>query len=123
SLNKIAYTSEGESLLQELQGSKNSFFIKHFSYNPKKRDEFIPDNIGAAYNNQLLTDPNASGTHRATPGGSGGTVYWNPAGTPLPTTSGIQSNASTDLGHELFHALDANRGLLDDRLHFGVVRS
>ena len=48
-------------------------------------------------------------------GGSGGNVYWNPDGEPLHTTKGVIKNSSTDLAHELFHALDSNRGLLDNK--------
>jgi hypothetical protein len=38
----------------------------------------------------------------------------------LPTTDGISSSATTDLGHELFHALDANRGELNSSELNGV---
>ena len=56
-------------------------------------------------------------------GGSGGTIFWNPSGAILSTTSGSKKNSTTDLAHELFHGLDANRGLLDDRDEQGVKRS
>jgi hypothetical protein len=76
-----------------------------------------------------MTDPAAAGSLSALTsagvsltGGSGGTIYWNPSGSPLPTTSGVQTNGTMDLGHEMFHGLDANRGLLDQRRDFGGVK-
>ena len=50
-------------------------------------------------------------------GGSGGTMYWDPVGSALPTTAGIKTAPFADLAHEMFHGLDANRGLLDDRAY------
>jgi hypothetical protein len=110
-------------MLAELQNSKNNFTLKSYTESSKKENEFVSDDVGAAYTEQLLADSNAEGKERAKPGGSGGTIYWDPYGTPIPTTNGIQSNGVTDLAHELFHALDANRGLLDDRNESGVKRS
>ncbi len=56
-------------------------------------------------------------------GGSGGIINWNSSGSPLVTLSGTKTNGTTDLAHEMFHGLDANRGLLDGRLHNGLKRS
>lgn len=121
-LNVIASTNEGGNMLNELQTSKNNFDIKSFKANANKRDEFDATDVGAAFNNQLLTDPSATGTQRAKSGGSGGTIYWDPSGVEIPTTNGTQVNPAIDLAHEMFHALDANRGLLDDRLEQGIKR-
>src|SRR5690606_22652263 len=97
SLDRIGKTESGRAMLSELQESSNIFTLKSYKENPRSRNEFIADNIGGAYNNQLLTDPKATGKHRAQEGGSGGTIYWDPAGTVLPTTAGPQANATTDL--------------------------
>ena len=56
-------------------------------------------------------------------GGSGGTISWNPEGAVLPTAEGGQVCATTDLAHEMFHALDANRGMMDKRLEKGIERN
>ena len=44
------------------------------------------------------------------------TILWNPMGRDLPTTAGIQKNATTDLGHELSHVWDNAKNIqgLDD---------
>lgn len=55
-------------------------------------------------------------------GGAGGNIYLNIRGTLLKTMDGYQNNFIIDLGHELFHALDANRGLLDGRIYKGLSR-
>ena len=78
----------------------------------------------------MSTDPEYAGSFASLTkmgvdfsGGSGGTVSWDTSGGSLPTTNGMQTNGTTDLAHEMFHALDANRGLLDDRQESGVKRS
>lgn len=56
-------------------------------------------------------------------GGSGGTISWNSHGAVLATSIGGSVSKETDLAHEMFHALDANKGLLDDRSENGIKRS
>lgn len=112
-------------MLAELSSSSNFFTITHAKYNPKGRQsEFNSSAHNKAYANQLATDPAAAKTYAALTkagvdltGGSGGTIYWDPSGSALPTTSGVRTAAFSDLAHEMFHGLDANRGLLDDRAH------
>ena len=122
-LGTISGSTEGAAMIAELEGSNNNFTIMHSSNNPNKSSEFKADDIGGAYSNQLQNDPNATGASRAKTGGSGGTIYWDPSGSSLPTTSGVRTDAQMDLGHEMFHGLDSNRGLLDDRLDSGIERS
>lgn len=123
-LDRMGKAKSGMALVSSLQSSKNNFTIKHASENPTKQENwFKPDNNRAAFSNQLLTDPSSLGSSRATPGGSGGTIYWDPSGSPLVTSSGVQISAITDLAHEMSHALDSDRGLLDDRMELGVKRS
>ena len=52
--------------------------------------------------------------------GSGGTIFWNPQGVAIPTQKGMLVNASMDLAHEMFHADDANFGLLNSEKNKGV---
>ena len=123
-LNTINATNEGGSMIDELQSSSNIFTIV------KGNNMFLADNTNKAYANQLQTDPIKVGTLQALQnanfninGGSGGTIKWNPSGTILPTLDGPRINSIIDLSHELFHGLDANRGLLDTRAHEGIKRS
>ncbi|AZI24067.1 hypothetical protein EA772_01430 [Pedobacter sp. G11] len=119
-LGAIGGTQEGGSLLNELQSSTNSFTIQNSSTN-----EFVvdPSQRVAGYANQLQTDPQYAGqlantTASAMLGGAGGTINWNPSGANVWVLGGGQNNnAASNLGHELFHGRDSNRGLLDSRLN------
>ncbi len=124
-LGTMAGTAEGGAMLTELQGSTNNFTIMHSSNNPKgNKSEFSASDPAKAHANQAMTDPAHAVSYAALTsmgislaGGSGGTIYWNPSGTTLPTTAGAQANSTVELAHEMFHGLDANRGLLDSRTH------
>jgi RHS repeat-associated protein len=124
-LSKISGSLEGASMIAELSSSANNFTIEHANNNPKGRQsEFVPSDPLKAYANQYKTDPKAAKAYalmtnagKIFVGGSGGTLYWDPSGSALPTTGGIMTAAFSDLAHEMFHGLDANRGLLDDRAH------
>lgn len=122
-LKRIGSGQEGASMIAELQGSKNVFNISEGKSQYNEKDVF------KSHANQFQTDPaNSSalqaiiGAGRSLTGGSGGTISWNTSGAELPTTNGGQINPITDLAHEMFHALDSNRGLLDDRRDNGVKR-
>ena len=126
-LNEIRDTEEGSEMLHELEGSENIFTIKS-GYKSK----FVSDNKRKAYANQFATDPKYASAYESAlekgvdlSGGTGGTIYWNSrGGTMVPEVGGGYANRPTVfLGHEMFHGLDANRGLLDDRPHLGVKRS
>jgi RHS repeat-associated protein len=124
-LNTINKTESGGAMIGELHSSTNTFSIIKGNENTFKASD-----ITKAYANQIKTDPDYALAYQSyqangkdISGGSGGTITWNPEGTYLPTTAGRQKNAITDLAHELFHGLDANRGLLDDRQEQGVHRS
>lgn len=99
-------TQEGSSLVNELQGSGNSFTIQRGSNGFKESNTFksyanIPS-LQAVIGVPLPT------------GGSGGTISWSPGS----TMGGMNTNGNTDrpayigLGHELAHASDANQGIL-----------
>jgi len=123
-LNTISGTQEGGSMVGELQSSANNFTLV------KGDSKFTTSNATKAYANQIQTDPAQAGTFQALQnagvnlaGGSGGTISWNPSGATLPTLNGSGVNGTTDLAHEMFHGLDANRGLLDNRVDQGIERS
>ncbi|WP_255350297.1 M91 family zinc metallopeptidase [Flavobacterium sp. 316] len=123
-LAEISEGQEGADMIKELQSSSNVFTIE------KGSSEFRQSDTQKAYRNQIQTDPNQNLLFSALSssgfnfnGGSGGTIYWNTSGSSLPTTSGMRTSSSTDLAHEMFHALDANRGTMDDRLEQGGKRN
>lgn len=111
-------------MISELQSSKNTFTIK------KGDSQFNQSNTNKAYANQFTTDPAYTSSFESLTkmgidfsGGSGGSVKLDFSGGLLSIVNGMQTNATTDLAHEMFHALDSNRGLLDDRKEGGVKRS
>ena len=116
--------TEGASMISELQSSSNNFVIKDGA------SEFKASNVTKAYAQQIQNDPSATAQKEALlnngidlSGGSGGTISWNSHGAVLATSEGGQVSKETDLAHEMFHALDANRGLLDSRSENGIERS
>ena len=124
-LNMMYGTDEGRALIDELGGSENMFTIEEAA-----SSEFKPEDKKRAYLAQLKTDPEHQKSYQGwldagydLNGGSGGTISWNPEGAVLPTAEGGQVCATTDLAHEMFHALDANRGMMDKRLEKGIERN
>ncbi|HAF28301.1 MAG TPA: hypothetical protein DCG75_04555 [Bacteroidales bacterium] len=120
-LGAISGGADGASMISDLQSSDNNFVIQNAS-----KSEFKANNASKAYAGQIQSDPNlssalASGADFS--GGSGGTIFWNSSGTIVPTLAGGASNGAMDLAHEMFHGLDANKGLLDNRMHQGIKRS
>ena len=121
-------TKEGSAMLNELTSSSNNVSIENSTTN-----DFTVSNNIKAYEAQLRNDPDLANLSSsilasASTGGSGGTVRWNPNGANvwvLDKQGNVvqQSDATTNLGHELFHAQDANRGLLDNRLEDGLNRT
>ena len=123
-LDVIRKGTEGASMISELQSSSNNFVIKDGA------SEFKESNATKAYAQQIQNDPSATAQKEALlnkgidlSGGSGGTIFWNSYGAVLATLEGGQVSKETDLAHEMFHALDANRGLLDSRFENGIKRS
>lgn len=123
-LGQIAKGKEGADMISELQSSKNVFTIE------KGDSKFDQSDTNKAYSNQMATDPAYAGSFETLTklgtdftGGSGGAVKWDFSGGLLSTVNGMRTNSTTDLAHEMFHALDSNRGLLDDRRESGVKRS
>ena len=124
-LNTIGGTDVGSSILGTLQSSENNFTIANGAMN-----KFDPGDNGKSY----IHGNNAGAVQVLDEGklfveglpfnkiGSGGIIYWNPNSTEqVMTTRGLQTpNSALSLGHELFHAYDANFGLLDRRLYMGI---
>jgi len=123
-LNTIGSTISGGELLDELESSVNVFTIKEGAREFKSSDHH------RAFATQFKNDPKAKKDYDRKikegfdfSGGSGGVIEWNSSGADLATTSGVRSSPVSDLAHELFHGLDANRGLLDSRDHKGATRT
>ena len=125
-LKTISGTNEGGNMVREMQSSSNNFtIIKTFG-----GSQFKSSNPIKAYANQTQTDHSKAISYQALQnagvslaGGAGGVIYWNPSGAVLPTLNGSGVNSITDLSHEMFHGLDANRGLLDERFYENIKRS
>jgi hypothetical protein len=122
-LGTIGSAQEGADALNELQGSANNFTIV------KGDSKFDASSASRAYADQLRNDPSLAGNLKSLQavginlnGGSGGTISWNPSGVVLPTVNGGQTNATTDLAHEMFHGRDANRGLLNGTILNGYKK-
>jgi len=119
-LETISKSSEGLNMVSTLQSSNNTFKIEEGS------SQFNASNRYKAYANQIETDPLQSTVKDMKldiEGGSGGVIQWNTSGIPIQTSDGMKRDAVIDLAHEMFHALDANNGMLDDRRESGVKRS
>jgi RHS repeat-associated protein len=121
-LDKINGTTEGAQVVSELQSSTHNFTFRHANQNPEKkgRSQFIPNSTSKAY---------AVATWATAPGaipldGTGGNIYWDTKGYELSTVDGLRRSPVTDLAHEMFHAYEANKGMLggDDPLGTGLER-
>ncbi len=122
----INQSAEGASMMSGLQSSANIFTIQKAS-----SSSFNESNVRKAYANQWQSDPSLKSSYDAQvnagidfSGGSGGTVNWNPSGTGLWEVGGQQGvRPAVDLAHEMFHGLDANNGMLNDKDNQGVKMS
>lgn len=128
-LNKINGTTDGSRVVSSLQSSTNSFTVKDAALNPNKdadgvgKTQFVPDNNKKEYGVALT----ATGSPRASLGGSGGTIYFDPSGSSgaVPVQGGgTDLNHITNLAHEMFHGYEANFGMTnnDDVLGTGLGR-
>lgn len=120
-ISEIRKSSIGDKMVSTLQSSSNMFTIMYGDddYTPLKVDR------NKAYASQIKSDPQYSALLEASDnleGGAGGIITWSYYGAKIPTTEGILINSRMDLAHELSHALDSDRGLLDNREEQGVPR-
>jgi RHS repeat-associated protein len=105
-LAEINTTAVGRELVDELQYSDFTFIIR-----PAEFSQFKRDNTQGSVGNLIQQSREDQVV------GSGGTIFWNSEGSPLFTQKGLLINATTDLAHEMFHGMDANHGVLDNRLY------
>ncbi|HQH17914.1 MAG TPA: M91 family zinc metallopeptidase [Bacteroidales bacterium] len=121
-LNDISKKSFGKASLDELQNSPNLFTIKETDAS-HPNSSFVPSNVLKAYAQENKEQGNNIPDDMLK-GGSGGTIYWNPIEGAEKTfeSPGLQtSRPKINLGHELFgHALDANRGTMNDIIYKGL---
>ena len=110
-LAEINTTDVGRKLVDELQNSDFTFIIR-----PGEVSQFNRDNTQGSVGNLIQQSREDQVV------GSGGTIFWNSEGSPLFTQKGLLINATTDLAHEMFHGMDANHGLLDNRLYKGIKK-
>jgi RHS repeat-associated protein len=112
SLNRINSTEVGRELVSELKDSEHMYKIKQSENN---MSSFTPTDVYESAN------PDASEAKKSA--GAGGTISWYEQGRWIPTLMGPQKDATIDLAHELFHGLDANRGLRDSQKENGIPRN
>ena len=120
-LSAIGKTDAGDNEINELQSSSNNFIVKDAQYNPHGagKNEFIDSDHQGSYAGAI----EASGNSYFKCGGSGGTIYYNPSGRDFGTLNevgGQEFSPFSNLGHELFHGIDANRGLMTDETFMGL---
>ena len=118
-MGKIA-KAEGETgtnVVSTLQGSDNNFTLAR-GWNHFDPGEFGKPGIymnEATYTQGQNTGKGAiRGTGPSDTRGTGGIIYWNPSSqvTTMTTRGTRTANTGVTLGHELFHAYDANSGNL-----------
>jgi RHS repeat-associated protein len=109
-LSSLGKTSEGASMVTELQSSSNVFTIKSAANNDFKANSSLKSGANLA-EVQAVTG-NTAGSN-----GSGGTIFWNSNSSSggLDLSGGTERPTFIGLGHEMGHASDSNRGLL----HYG----
>ena len=96
----------GSAMIEELDHSNNDFYIESGTEDEFKAKSAAMADINTS--NKLkdnLIEKNGIG--------SGGTITWTEEGMRIPTTTGDNTSAEIILGHEMAHALDANRGKSD----------
>jgi len=106
-------------MLALLQTSNNNFSITNTKFNPDgDKNQYTANNMANASFWEYMGKSNRDvilSTNILNSIGSGGTIYWSPTNEAigsLMTKKGLNFNPTTNLGHELFHGLDSNFGLL-----------
>lgn len=117
-LNGINGSTTGNKMLSGLQSSSNIFKIAKGTSSEFKANDALKAN-GVAIKNSPAGSMFAAAKLA---GGSGGTLTWNPTkgGEFVNTTKGLDSNPTTNLGHELAHASDADNGLQNNTDYNGL---
>jgi hypothetical protein len=111
-LGEMSKAPEGASMLSELQEPLNIFEIVKGSKN-----KFLEDHTDRAY-------AEANGQKDILPGGSGGKITFAPFQQSLRESDGAwRSRPTFKLAHEMFHGLDANRGVMSTtQVVDGIIR-
>lgn len=121
-LNSISNAEQenGTNVVSTLQNSNKNFTIqlggnRFYSNQPGERSNINMNNSHAFAS--LISGTRPISNHPISGLGSGGIIYWNPnSQEKIITDNGVQTaNTTMNLGHELFHAFDANFGNLDMR--------
>lgn len=112
----------GTNVISTLQGSENNFTIaegwNHFDPGEMNKPGIYMND--ATYVQGInIGRGQIGGTSPSSIVGSGGIIYWNPAGqsTYITRNGEMPVNNTLALGHEMFHAFDANSGNLV-RMHY-----
>ena len=126
-LNQISQ-AEGEAgtdVVSTLQGSDNNFTIQRggnrFGANQPGETPNININDATYYQGLIEGEAYVGDGPPSSTKGTGGTIYWNPSdrGSYITQNGTKSGNTAITLGHELFHAYDANSGNLDGRIMLG----
>jgi RHS repeat-associated protein len=106
-LGEISKSTEGASMIKELQSSSNTFTIENGKYN-----NFTPSKSTSAMSN--IPELQAAEPSLKPSNGSGGRIVFN----PNSNSSGLNTSGNTNrpeyigLAHEMFHGRDANNGVM-----------
>lgn len=97
-------------MIEELDHSNNDFYIESGA-----KDQFkAKSDAMADINTSNKLKDNQIEKYGI---GSGGTITWTEKDDRLPTTTSDDTSSHIILGHEMAHALDANRGKSDDTIY------
>ncbi len=133
-LAKLNATDAGKGVINELQSSTNVFDIKYSTGKANFIAGFTGFGTPELINNASAFQVMAEGKKiikqfTFNQIGSGGTIYFDPSISinTTTTTGNLKEDPTIILGHELYHAYEANKGLLDGNpiLHgngSGIIR-
>lgn len=115
-LDKIGSTTTGGAGINQLQNSQNNFTValgkwSHFDAGTFDKTQSFRNNAEAV--RVLDEGKKVIGDYDFNAVGSGGIIYYDP-NTP-EGVGGVTYDPMTVLAHEIFHAMDADNGLLDTR--------
>ena len=100
----ISSTEIGSHLIHELSESKNIFQIRPYS-----ESKYLSRTNNPYYSRSDVIENSG-----------GGIICWNVSGTEIFTERGRSYNATIDLAHEMFHALDLDKGRITDNRYLGI---
>ncbi|PWS32253.1 DUF6443 domain-containing protein [Pedobacter paludis] len=110
-LDQLRKSKTGQQVINRLTTYQKTITIKSNTKRPggSNGDAFIATDGNASYAMGLILK---NGWKQLNMDGSGGDVYWDPAGQGVQLANGdVDINPVTELGHELFHAYEASYGI------------